>query len=39
MKFNHHLTFVGDIALTKDAFLAVAGELGNGVTNVEWQFA
>lgn len=28
----------GDIALTQEAFIAVAGELGNGQTNVEWHF-
>ncbi|CAF1640539.1 unnamed protein product, partial [Adineta ricciae] len=28
----------GDIALTQDAFIAVAGELGTGHTNVEWHF-
>lgn len=27
-----------DIALTEEAFIAVAGELGNGHTNVEWNF-
>ncbi|CAF1450089.1 unnamed protein product [Adineta steineri] len=28
----------GDIALTQDAFIALAGELGTGHTNVEWHF-
>jgi len=27
-----------DVALTEEAFIAVAGELGNGQTNVEWHF-
>lgn len=28
----------GDLALTQNAFIAVAGELGAGFTNVEWHF-
>jgi hypothetical protein len=28
----------GDIALTRDAFVAVAGDIGTGHTNVEWHF-
>lgn len=28
----------GDLALTDEAFIAVAGELGTGQTNVEWHF-
>jgi len=29
---------IGDVALTQEAFIAVAGELGTGHTNVEWHF-
>ena len=32
------LSFAGDLALTQNAFIAVAGELGAGFTNVEWHF-
>jgi len=28
----------GDIALTYDGFMAVAGELGDGHTDIVWQF-
>ncbi|CAF2134849.1 unnamed protein product [Rotaria magnacalcarata] len=28
----------GDIALTQDAFIAVAGDIGDGTTIVEWHF-
>ena len=35
---NFVLYFLGDIALTYDAFLAVAGELGNGHTDIVWHF-
>jgi len=28
----------GNLALTQEAFIAVAGELGTGETNVEWHF-
>ncbi|CAF0847833.1 unnamed protein product [Rotaria sp. Silwood1] len=28
----------GDVALTQEAFIAIAGELGTGQTNVEWHF-
>lgn len=28
----------GDIALTQEGFVAVAGDLGTGHTNVEWHF-
>ena len=41
MLFSHLLSLfdkIGDIALTQDAFIAVAGELGTGHTNVEWHF-
>ena len=29
---------LGDLALTQDAFVAVAGGIGTGLTNVEWRF-
>jgi hypothetical protein len=29
---------LGDLALTQDAFIAVAGGIGTGLTNVEWRF-
>jgi len=32
------LFFLGDLGLTEEAFIAVAGELGTGQTNVEWHF-
>ena len=41
MLFSHLRSLfdkIGDIALTQDAFIAVAGELGTGHTNVEWHF-
>lgn len=28
----------GDLGLTREGFMAVAGEIGNGVTDVEWHF-
>lgn len=33
-----YFLFVGDLALTEEAFIAVNGELGNGETAVEWHF-
>jgi hypothetical protein len=30
--------FLGDLALTEEAFIAIAGELGTGQTHVEWHF-
>ena len=36
--FADNFSSLGDIALTQEAFVAVAGELGNGHTNVEWHF-
>jgi hypothetical protein len=30
--------YLDDIALTEEGFIAVAGELGAGETNVEWHF-
>jgi expansin (peptidoglycan-binding protein) len=32
------ISLIGDLALTEDAFIAIAGELGTGHTNVEWHF-
>lgn len=29
---------LGDLGLTQEGFMAVAGEIGNGVTDVEWHF-
>ncbi len=29
---------LGDLALTEEAFIAVNGKLGTGVTSVEWHF-
>jgi expansin (peptidoglycan-binding protein) len=36
--FDAFCLFVGDLGLTQEAFIAVAGELGTGQTNVEWHF-
>lgn len=33
-----NLCCLGDVGLTQEGFMAVAGEIGNGVTDVEWHF-